>query len=314
MLQELFHVHVFGHDFRVYGYGLMLVVAFLACVQLATFLGLRSRIDPDHLITATLLALGAGIIGARLCHVLENFSYFTDPRRTLSQNLFRMFDFSAGGLTFYGGFLFATPCLILYAISKRIPVLKGMDLVAPVLMVGLGVGRIGCFLNGCCYGQQCSASLGVEFPYYSYPYIEQFERHEITPPEALLTPHANGVALIKPDDFADRADLKALAAREHSLPVLPTQIYSFITAFLIAGVLLSYYTLPRPPGAVFALMLMIEGACRFILEMLRVEPPVWGRMSLSMVLGMMLVICGIAMWTILHAIYARQEPAPALAS
>src|SRR5205814_9150448 len=92
----------------------------------------------------------------RLSHVLENFSDFTRPDRTALQNLGAVFDIGSGGLTYYGGFLLATPALIGYAIWKRVPLRLGMDIVAPCLMVGPAFGRFGCFLNGCCYGAECT--------------------------------------------------------------------------------------------------------------------------------------------------------------
>lgn len=98
----------------------------------------------------------SGVAGARLSHVLENWSVYTDPHRTVLQNLWDAVNIRSGGLTFYGGFLLATPCTILYGIIKKVPIKTGMDIVAPCLMIGLGFGRIGCFLNGCCYGRNAN--------------------------------------------------------------------------------------------------------------------------------------------------------------
>jgi phosphatidylglycerol:prolipoprotein diacylglycerol transferase len=86
-----------------------------------------------------------------------------------------MLNLSSGGLTFYGGFLLATPVLIGYALWKKVPLLKGMDIVAPCLMVGLAFGRIGCYANGCCYGEECSLPWGAHFPYGSNAFVEQYE-------------------------------------------------------------------------------------------------------------------------------------------
>src|SRR5688500_15129122 len=77
MLQELFRIP--GLDIPIFGYGLMLVIGFLAAAQLAKFLARRSGLDPEVFINAGLLALVSGVIGARLSHVLENLGQYTDP-------------------------------------------------------------------------------------------------------------------------------------------------------------------------------------------------------------------------------------------
>src|SRR5436309_1822794 len=65
--------------------------------------------------------------------------------------------------------------LVWYGRKKKIPITLGMDIIAPCLMIGLGFGRIGCFLNGCCHGAVCDEPYAVTFPYYSNPYLDQFD-------------------------------------------------------------------------------------------------------------------------------------------
>ena len=84
----------------------------------------------------------------------------------------------SGGLTYYGGFLLALPVTVLYGVNKKVPIRLGMDIIAPCLMIGLGFGRIGCFLNGCCHGAECDLPWAVRFPYYSNAYIDQFADQE----------------------------------------------------------------------------------------------------------------------------------------
>src|SRR5438874_11315617 len=93
--------------------------------------------------------------------------------------------------------------------------------------------------------------------------------------------------------MATREGLTRLMAAEKSRPVHPAQLYSALTALLLAAILVAYYSLPHVPGHVFALMCLLEGATRFLLEMLRVEPAVAGTpLSLSMWIGIGLVIAG----------------------
>jgi phosphatidylglycerol:prolipoprotein diacylglycerol transferase len=291
----------------IYGYGLMLVVAFLVCVNVAKALARRSGLDVESFVNAGLIALVAGIAGARFSHVLENWSTYSDPSRGFWNNFLDAINIRSGGLTFYGGFLLATPCCIAYAVHKRLPLMKYMDVVAPVLMIGLGFGRIGCYLNGCCYGELCRPTWGAsltEFPYYSNAYIDQFDRGLIRPPLELLNETPSGQLVLKSWDQVRAEGLSSVADQQHSLPVQPTQLYSSFTAFLLAGLLWAYWTLEHADGRVFALMLMLEGPARFVLELIRVEPAVLtGRvagipvnMSLSMVLGLMLPVAGVVMW------------------
>jgi phosphatidylglycerol---prolipoprotein diacylglyceryl transferase len=311
MLQELFRIPWL--DIPIYGYGLMLVIGFLLATQLARFLARRSAIDPEIFVTAGLIALISGVAGARISHILENLSDFTQG--SFVENVRRMADIRSGGLTYYGGFILATVCTIAYGVYKKVPVKRGMDIVAPCVMVGLAFGRIGCFLNGCCYGAECSMPwLGVQFPYYSNAYVDEWQKGELktTVPENLLMqlPDGSGEKLVEPWLVVKDPVLKSEAAHAVSNELHPTQLYSAFTAFLLAGLLVAYYTLPHPAGRVFALMLMLEGGTRFVLELIRTEPAVVGpqslttnallhalpNMSLSMILGLGLVAAGAIMW------------------
>lgn len=300
MLQELFRIP--GTHISIHGYGLMLVIGFLLAIQLAKFLAVRSRIDPEIFVNAGLLALVTGVIGARISHVLENWSQYTDHNRSLIANFNDAINLTSGGLTYYGGFLLATPSLIAYAIYKNVPLRTGMDIIAPALMIGLGIGRVGCYLNGCCYGAECNLPWAVQFPYYSNTYIEQYRDKEIQPATELLYDSPAGV-LLKDPDRAKKEGLQKLIAAERLKvhPVHPAQLYSTITALLLAAIFVAFYSLPHVPGHVFALMCVLEGGTRFLLEMLRVEPgvgPTIGGMafSLSMWIGVGLVITGAVLW------------------
>ena len=307
MLQELFRIP--GLDWPIYGFGLMLVLGLLAAMALAKVLARRCGLDPELFVNAGLLALVSGIIGARLSHVLENWSQYTRGDRTLTENLFAAINLGDGGLTYYGGFLLAFPTLVMYALWKKIPLRLGMDIVAPCLMLALGFGRIGCFLNGCCYGAACALPWAVTFPYHSHAYIDGFYQGRVEPPPQLIVPDEAGrPTLLTPADLRQIAaghsetQLLALAQSQRSHPVHPAQLYSAVTAFLLAGLLLAYFTLPHAAGHVFALMMMLEGVARFILEMLRVEPRVLGPLSFSMVLSLVIFAAGAALWLLFRTL------------
>jgi phosphatidylglycerol:prolipoprotein diacylglycerol transferase len=314
MLQDLIHIPLpfklpmVGSEIVIHGFGLMLVIGFLCAMWLARFMARRSRIDPELFSNAALIALFTGVLGARLSHVLENYSYF-------ARNPGEIFDIGSGGLTYYGGFLLAFPILVIYARRKQIPIRIGMDIVAPCLMIGLAFGRIGCFLNGCCYGAECQLPWAVQFPYGSYAYQDQYERGELkSVPDPLVDDNGklltneqlrrNYTLAYSPSGDPVQVPLppetKRLAAEQHSRPVHPAQLYSAFTAFLLAAVLYCFYTVPHTPGHVFATMLILEGIARYCLELVRVEPPVdpklFGSMSLSMVLGIAISALGVILW------------------
>lgn len=317
MHQELFRIPLPGSlpDFALPAFGLMMVIGFLLALQLAKFLARRSGLDPEVFVNAGLIALVAGVVGARASHVLEYLPQYTNPERSIAANFFDAINIRGGGLTYYGGFLLAFPLLVIYAIKKKLPLRLSMDIVAPCLMIGLAFGRIGCFLNGCCYGAQCELPWAVQFPCQSLAYQDQFKRGDLDPPRELTVPLADGrVRLVRPEEIraggietgdpvAPQVPLAPgvsdAAASQRSLPLHPAQIYSALTAFMIAGITLSYFTLPHIAGRGFALMLMLEGVTRYVLEMLRAEPTVWGtRLSLSMWLGIGMVVLGVGLWVL----------------
>ncbi len=322
MLQELFRIP--GLDWPVYGYGLMLVLGVYAAIELGRYLANRVGINGDYFVTLGLLALAAGVVGARLSHVLENLDLYTRADRSFWENLKAAANLSSGGLTFYGGFLLATPVLIAYGVWRRIPLRLGMDIVAPCLMLGLAFGRVGCLLNGCCWGHVSHDSpLAVTFPYDSPPYNAHYEDGLLDPPPQAL--HVGpGKYVMSNDQTTLLPELKTkeqvrtdpavaeLAKQERSLPVHPTQVYSVLNALLIMGVSLAYFTLRRSAGQVFALMLVLYSIGRFTLETLRIEPTVkfFGLdpgFSYSMWIACLTFVTGIVLWLLFQKFHQRAD-------
>src|SRR5687767_7623052 len=257
MFPELFHFNIAGKEIHLYTYGLMMIVGFLGAVQMAKWLANRSGLNGEQFINAGLLALFSGVIGARLSHILENLNDFTRDDRSVLANLKAMIDLSSGGLTYYGGFIAAFIALVIYARRTKIPLALGMDIVAPAIMIGLGFGRIGCFLNGCCHGAQCEAPIAVTFPYHSNPYLDHFKggRGPLAPkvPQELKQYREGYVRLIPPAEAKNNPGLLALMKQQRSLPVHAAQLYSTITCFILAGLLLAYFMMPHIAGRVFAM-------------------------------------------------------------
>ncbi|MFW5839993.1 MAG: prolipoprotein diacylglyceryl transferase, partial [Planctomycetota bacterium] len=143
---ELFGLSI---PLRVYGYGLMLVLGFLSAILLAQWRARRVGENPEVIAVAGIWALLGGIFGARLAYVIENWdSQFSQEKDLLAA----MLDITSGGLIYYGGLGLAALLVTLYLLYKRVPLRRYLDVVAVSLMVGLAFGRMGCLLNGCCWG------------------------------------------------------------------------------------------------------------------------------------------------------------------
>jgi phosphatidylglycerol:prolipoprotein diacylglycerol transferase len=323
MWQTLFYLPIF--NIPVYGYGVMLVIGFIAAMYLAQYLARRSNLDPEIFANVAIIALVTGVIGARLSHVLENISWYTNSHLPFWENFWNAVNIRQGGLTYYGGFLLAFPCCVMYGIWKKVPIPTGMDIIAPCVMIGLAFGRIGCFLNGCCYGANANVPWAVEFPYSAVgAYADQVDQGKIIPPVELQVPtsidhfrlatteeiNQGYVITASGSHFMLASNAKAIAATQHSLPVHPAQIYSTITSLLISAIALCYFFTPHSPGRGLALVFMLEGPSRFLLEMLRVEPPVLGPMSLSMVIGLGMFVVGVVLWFALGKTKDRTPQAP----
>lgn len=143
--------------FTLYSFGLMVVLGFTAGVLLAAKLARARGLPGDAFLDAALITLFAGIAGARLLFVLLNWKEYA----------FRWTEVLAiwqGGMSFHGGAVAGIGAGALYMRRRGLPVLAMADAAAPGLALGYAIGRIGCFLNGCCYGGPTHLPWGVHFP------------------------------------------------------------------------------------------------------------------------------------------------------
>jgi len=272
-----------GQGVPIRGYGLMLLVAAAAGIWLSIRRGRAVGIDAD-----TILALGMeiflwGLVGARLFYVIEYHERFFPPGRGLAAALMDVCNVAQGGLVVFGSLPTAAVAAWWFARRRGLPLLKLADVIAPGLLVGLALGRVGCFLNGCCYGGPCDLPWAVRFPPESPPWLDQAAR-------GLLPPAAPG----RPP---------------WSLPVHPTQLYAAIDAALLAGVAVAFTPLARRPGAVFALVLTLHPLSRLLLEAIRIdEPPAWGTpLSIAQLVSLVLLSLAAALWWWI----LRRPPTPA---
>lgn len=159
------------------GYGVMMLIAIVSGVGLAGYRAKRMGLEPEIIFSLALWMCVAGVIGARGFYVIQKWDQFRSD--DIGLMLAKIFSFTEGGLVVFGSAIGALLALLLFCRMRRLPPLAIADLVAPSMMVGLAIGRIGCLLNGCCYGGYCELPLAIQFPPEAPVYIDQLVSGEL---------------------------------------------------------------------------------------------------------------------------------------
>lgn len=132
--------------FTIYAYGLMLVLAFLVGSKLAAIQAQKEGVEPGIIFNFAFIAFIFGILGARLFYVIENLDYYM-------KNPLDIVMLQHGGLSWFGGLALGSFSGFVYLKISKLPVYKMLDLIVPFVALAQGIGRIGCLLNGCCFGK-----------------------------------------------------------------------------------------------------------------------------------------------------------------
>jgi len=143
---------LFGHDFR--WYGVMVAAGFLCACANWNALDRRAGFPAGFGNEFGFVVMTSGLIGARLAHVFGEWHHYAAH----PADILRV---TSGGMTFYGGFILAFLCGVLLARFRRLSPLQVADYGVAGLALGHGIGRIGCLLNGCCYGRETTSALGM---------------------------------------------------------------------------------------------------------------------------------------------------------
>lgn len=249
MHRTLFEIPIplLGKIIPIYSYGFMMAVGFFIALFTARWRAKKEGIDPILISDLGIYLICAGIIGARAFFVIQNIGEYKG-------NLLDIFKIYEGGLVFYGGLIAGVCALFVFVMKKGLPFLKAMDAVFPSAALGLAFGRIGCFLNGCCFGELAGPCVfcGVRFP----KTIDAYGRIDGSP--VFLHHLENGLVS---------------AADGCSLPVHPTQIYEFVACVAIFFVLNTFYSYRKRDGEVMLLFGIVYTAYRFFIEFLRADSP-----------------------------------------
>lgn len=145
--------------FTLHWYGILVAVGFILGLWLASRRGIQAGLDPEKVLDAgPYLILGA-VIGARTLFVISYWeeSFAGKPWQEI-------FMVHRGGLVFYGGLIGASIAFAAYALKRRLPTWTLADSLAPSVALGHAFGRMGCLMNGCCYGKPSDLPWAIRFP------------------------------------------------------------------------------------------------------------------------------------------------------
>lgn len=243
--------NLFGKD--IYSYGILAAAGFMAALLTWLWMGRHETRPPGFAADLGFWLMASGIVGSRIAYVIANWTYY----REAPLEILRI---DQGGLVFYGGLFMASAVLVGFARHHRVPVWHLADFAIPGLAIGHALGRIGCFLNGCCYGRPAiDSGWGVVYP----PVCE---------PGRLF-----------PD-----------------IPLFPVQLFESGALLGIWLLLLRAYSRRRRDGTVFALYLILYAPCRFFLEYLRGDERLsWFRLDIAQTTSLALLAAGILLLALL---------------
>ncbi len=252
-------------NFVISSYGVMVAIAFLVATIIAEKEWKRKNSDIRDFNNIFIIALISAIIGSKLLFVFENYSF-----KEIVKSPFEIL-LSRGGFTYYGGFLGALFCVIIYLKIKKIKILKVGDIFSPSLAIGYSIGRIGCFLVGDDYGRPTNSFLGIAFPKGSPPTYAGSLRENF------------GDIINIPEEIPDDALLK----------VWPTQIFEVITMFIVFLILFKLKDKLKE-GKLFGLYLLLSGLERFLIEFLRMTTRSFIKfLSVAQIIAIFIIISGI---------------------
>ena len=226
----------------IYGYGFFFLTGFIVGGWTATIRAEKVGLNREVLWDLGMWVFFGGVIGARIFFCIEYPSLFFEKNGDLKSFFDLVLAFvnlTQGGLVFYGGMILGAVGFIAFCVRRKLSPHLLADVAIPSVFIGLGFGRLGCLMNGCCYGGRCDLPWGITFKNGSVPF------------EALV--HRG---------FVDAGDSATFLLH-------PTQIYSSINAFLLAWLTAAYFKHRPRDGAVAALGMLIYPVTRFIIEILR---------------------------------------------
>ena len=160
------------------GYGVFLVCGVMSAIALAAYRTSRRGMSPDLIYSLAPWVFIGGIVGARLFFVIQYRETFIG--KTTMETIRNMLAFTEGGLVVYGSFIGGFLAFVVFTRRHKVPLLRFGDAIVPCIFLGVFFGRIGCLLNGCCYGGRCEEGwASIRFPPLTAVYREQLSDGEL---------------------------------------------------------------------------------------------------------------------------------------
>jgi phosphatidylglycerol---prolipoprotein diacylglyceryl transferase len=235
-------------------YGVLVALAFLAALWMTGRLARRAGLNPESVLNLAIYCAISALLGAKLLMFIVDAPYYAEN----PGEIFSLATLQAGGI-FYGGLIAALGIAFLYMRHSKLPGLKTADVFAPGIALGHGIGRLGCFSAGCCWGAPSDLPWAVTF----------------TNPEAH---RLVGVPL--------------------GVSLHPSQLYEAGAEFLIFAFLYRAIGRPHHDGAIISLYLMLYSAVRFFVEFVRYQehPNFAGALNPAQVISIGLFALGAVYW------------------
>ena len=270
----------FGIHLKFHAYTVGLALAFLVGVLGAVRENYK-RPNPFPVTPAggVWIFFGA-LLGAKIYWYLQYGGTWRDDEGN-PYDWWRVFFIWEGGMVYYGGLIGGVFGAIAYFLYVRVPILAMGDIGLPFLPLGHSIARLGCFLNGCCWGYPTDGPTGVVFPKWSLAFRQQLD-------DGLLERSAHG-----------------------SLPVHPTQLYESFGLFVIFLIMRFAYKHKKYDGSIVFLYPLLYGILRFTTEAFRGDSArsVFG-MTVSQTIGLVLFLSAASIYAIMFQTKWRRGVAP----
>ncbi len=248
--------------FNIYSYGLMMGIGFLIANYVAVKEFERKGMGASFANEVTMLAIIFGIAGSKILSLIENWGDFLKDPIGMA--------FSPGGLTWYGGFVLAAVMILWAARRKHFKFSKVADALAPALILGYGVARLGCHFSGDGdYGMPTTLPWGVDYA------------KGIVPPSVAFR------------DFPHIEDKFPGGIVPNNTLLHPTPIYEFIAGLLIFYFLWKMRKDIKQDGKLFMIYLVLAGLERFLVEFIRLNPRLLFGLSEAQLVSVVLIVIGI---------------------
>lgn len=343
---ELTNVNGEPVGMAIRGYGVMLLCGVVSAVALAAWRASRRGIDPDIIYALAPWAFIGGIAGARLFFVIQYWGQFRVPG-DLMQTIGNVLKFTEGGLVVYGSFIGGGIAVTFYILRHRLPLLTFGDVIIPCLFIGVFFGRIGCLMNGCCYGGRCEDHwAAIEFPPTSVVYKEQLSSGELlginadpishriqsvgegtlasqagiqagsTLQALQTTPQPNPPLSIPSSDLrrgvtavvdGESYDWSVEQLPELALPVYAAQVLSSVSSLGLCLMLCGLSLVVTREGAIMMIGCASYAVLRFVLEIVRVDEGGQFGTNLSISQWVSLVVFSLSIVGLIY-VYFRKSP------